>query len=122
MLIRKVLKPLCIHVATPRTAWSIIGSRKPRDKDRALAAFSLELLVHQDLQGLVAGHENPGTSSLWREFEKELGSPQHPKGNWRWSVVNGCSYGLTSPGVEERGLSHAEEVLAGGEPTRQLWQ
>ena len=103
-LIKKVLKPLCLHVATPCTAWSIIGPRKPGDKDRALAAFSLEILVHQDVHGLVAAHENPSTSSLWKEFESELGCPQNPKGNWHWSVVNGCSYGLTSPGVDEIGI------------------
>ena len=94
MLIRKVLMPICIHFATPCTAWTIIGSRKSRDKDRALAAFSLELLVHQDLPGLVAGHESPGTSSFLRELEKELGSPQQPKGDWRWTVVNGASMAL----------------------------
>jgi len=102
-LIRKVLKPLCVHVATPCTAWSIIGTRTPGPKDRALAAFSLEVLSHQDQQGLVAGHENPGTSKLWEVFKPLLGTPQEPKGNWRWTAMNGCSYGLTSPGVDETG-------------------
>jgi len=103
-LIKKVLKPLCIHVATPCTKWSIIGKGAPSAQDFELAAFSLDILVHQDEQGLVAGHENPGTSALWALWESTLGSPGKPKGNWHWTSLNGCSYGLTSPGLREEGV------------------
>ena len=104
LLIKRVLKPLCIHVATPCTKWSIIGGRDPQPADYALAAFSLDILVHQDEQGLVAGHENPGTSALWTLWEKTLGSLEYPFHNWHWTAVNGCAYGLTSPGLGEEGL------------------
>ena len=104
LLIKRVLKPLCIHVATPCTKWSIIGKGDPQPKDYELAAFSLDILVHQDEQGLVAGHENPGTSALWALWAQTLGCPEYPLGNWHWTALNGCAYGLTSPGIGEEGL------------------
>ena len=58
-LVRDVLRPRACHVATPCQAWSCMGQHRPREESQTLMTLTIELLLHQEVCGLLGSFEAP---------------------------------------------------------------
>ena len=104
-LIRCVLRPKGMHVATPCTPWCIIGVGKPDEVAWALLAFTVDLLQFQEVNGVLGSFETPRSSALVKQepWIEAFGSLQAPRAPWAYVEFDACMFGMRSPGVDDQG-------------------
>jgi hypothetical protein len=60
------LKPRATHAGTPCTEMSVLGKQQLSKESEAHVILTLEIMDHQESRGLLASHENPKGSTIFK--------------------------------------------------------
>ena len=104
------LRPRAIHSGLPCTKLSRIGYRDERDPDAVrYVELTIEVMEHQERQGLLGSVENPIGSLLWtmRRWKRFFGRGREPgvgelKEPWRYATTDLCMHNKSSPGLDDK--------------------
>ena len=99
------LRPKVVHLGTPCTKMSVVGSRKIDSATEAQNEFTWKVAMHQNAEGLGVSIENPKSSSLKYQpkFQETFGLVGASKPGWNYYTSDGCQLHVIYPGRDSPG-------------------